>query len=108
MVEICFIALTLFLLDLAFCCGCNISISGNVKVFCRARPLFEDEGPSIVEFPDEFTIRVNTGDDSLTNPKKDYEFDRVYGPHVGQGKNQLPIFYSLDSHFYSFSIPLFF
>jgi predicted nucleic acid-binding Zn-ribbon protein len=55
-------------------------------VFCRSRPLFEDEGPSAVEFPDDFTIRVNTGDESLTNPKKDYEFDRVYGPHIGQGE----------------------
>ena len=55
-------------------------------MFCRSRPLFEDEGPSVVEFPDDFTIRINTGDDSLTNPKKDYEFDRVYGPHIAQGK----------------------
>ena len=60
-------------------------ISGNIKVFCRTRPLFEDEGPSVVEFPDDFTIRVNTGDDTVSNPKKDYEFDRVYGPHIGQG-----------------------
>lgn len=55
-------------------------------MFCRSRPLFEDEGLSVVEFPDDFSIRVNTGDESLTNPKKDYEFDRVYGPHIGQGK----------------------
>lgn len=55
-------------------------------MFCRSRPLFEDEGPSVLEFPDDFSIRVNTGDESLTNPKKDYEFDRVYGPHIGQGK----------------------
>jgi hypothetical protein len=55
-------------------------------VYCRTRPLFEDEGSSLVEFPDDITIRMNTGDESLTNPKKDYEFDRVYGPHVGQGK----------------------
>lgn len=55
-------------------------------MYCRTRPLFEDEGPSLVEFPDDVTIRVNTGDESLTNPKKDYEFDRVYGPHVTQGK----------------------
>ncbi|CAL0312999.1 unnamed protein product [Lupinus luteus] len=59
---------------------------GNIRVFCRTRPLFEDEGPSIVEFPDDYTIRVNTGDESLSNPKKDYEFDRVYGPHVGQAE----------------------
>ncbi|KAL0431843.1 UNVERIFIED_CONTAM: Kinesin-like protein KIN-14L, partial [Sesamum radiatum] len=57
----------------------------NVKVFCRARPLFENEGPYVVEFPDDFTVRVNTGDESLSNPKKDFEFDRVYGPHFGQG-----------------------
>lgn len=55
-------------------------------MFCRARPLFEDEGLSVVEFPDEFTIRVNTCDDNAANPKKDFEFDRVYGPHVGQGE----------------------
>ncbi|KAF8660813.1 hypothetical protein HU200_057400 [Digitaria exilis] len=63
-----------------------LTLKGNVKVFCRSRPLFEEEGPSVVEFPDDFTIRVNTGDESLTNPKKDYEFDRVYGPHIGQGE----------------------
>ncbi|KAL6861256.1 hypothetical protein ACP4OV_016956 [Aristida adscensionis] len=63
-----------------------LTLKGNVKVFCHSRPLFEDEGLSVVEFPDDFTIRVNTGDESLTNPKKDYEFDRVYGPHIGQGE----------------------
>ncbi|KAL0677413.1 hypothetical protein Bca4012_005394 [Brassica carinata] len=61
-----------------------LTTKGNVKVFCRARPLFEDEGPSIIEFPDNCTVRVNTGDDTLSNPKKEFEFDRVYGPHVGQ------------------------
>lgn len=59
--------------------------SGNIKVFCRVRPPFEDEGLSVVEFPDQFTVRIDTGDDSLTNSKKDYEFDRVFGPHIGQG-----------------------
>uniref|UniRef100_A0A1J3IRP6 Kinesin-like protein KCA2 n=1 Tax=Noccaea caerulescens TaxID=107243 RepID=A0A1J3IRP6_NOCCA len=61
-----------------------LTAKGNVKVFCRARPLFEDEGPSVVEFPEDCTICVNTGDDTLSNPKKEFEFDRVYGPHVGQ------------------------
>lgn len=61
-------------------------ISGNIKVFCRARPLFEDEGPSVIEFPGDCTICVNTSDDTISNPKKDFEFDRVYGPHVGQGQ----------------------
>ncbi|CAL9229837.1 unnamed protein product [Arabidopsis halleri] len=61
-----------------------LTAKGNIKVFCRARPLFEDEGPSIIEFPGDCTICVNTSDDTLSNPKKDFEFDRVYGPHVGQ------------------------
>ncbi|XP_050204784.1 kinesin-like protein KIN-14A isoform X2 [Mercurialis annua] len=63
-----------------------LTAKGNIKVFCRARPLFEDEGPSIIEFPDDCIIRVSTGDDTIANPKKDFEFDRVYGPHVGQGE----------------------
>ena len=63
-----------------------LSFAGNIRVFCRTRPLFEEEGPSVIEFPDDYTIRVNTGDESLSNTKKDFEFDRVYGPHVGQGK----------------------
>ncbi|KAF8080607.1 hypothetical protein N665_0932s0007 [Sinapis alba] len=61
-----------------------LTAKGNIKVFCRARPLFEDEGPSIIEFPGDCTICVNTSDDTMSNPKKDFEFDRVYGPHVGQ------------------------
>ncbi|XP_062100325.1 kinesin-like protein KIN-14B [Humulus lupulus] len=63
-----------------------LTAKGNIKIVCRTRPLFEDEGPSIVEYPDDFTIRVLTGDDSISNPKKDFEFDRVYGPHVGQAE----------------------
>lgn len=63
-----------------------LTAKGNVKVFCRTRPLFEDEGPSVVEFPDDFTIRIPTGDDNAANLKKDFEFDRVYGPHVGQAE----------------------
>ncbi|XP_068466080.1 kinesin-like protein KIN-14B isoform X2 [Phaseolus vulgaris] len=63
-----------------------LTSKGNIRVFCRARPLFEDEGPSVVEFPDGYTISVNTGDESSSNAKKDFEFDRVYGPHVGQAE----------------------
>ncbi|KAK7250622.1 hypothetical protein RIF29_33165 [Crotalaria pallida] len=63
-----------------------LTSKGNIRVFCRTRPLFEDEGPSVVEFPDDYTIRVNIGDESLSNSKKDFEFDRVYGPHVGQAE----------------------
>ncbi|BFG35595.1 hypothetical protein CerSpe_218680 [Prunus speciosa] len=63
-----------------------LTAKGNIKKYCRARPLFEDEGSSIVEYPDDYNIRVNTGDDALSNPKKDFELDRVYGPHVGQAE----------------------
>ncbi|KAG5529589.1 hypothetical protein RHGRI_030096 [Rhododendron griersonianum] len=63
-----------------------LTAKGSVKVFCRTRPLFEDEGPSVVEYPDDFTIRIPTGDDNVANLKKDFEFDRVYGPHVGQAE----------------------
>nr|XP_048334782.1 kinesin-like protein KIN-14B isoform X2 [Ziziphus jujuba var. spinosa] len=63
-----------------------LTAKGNIKVVCRTRPLFEDEGPSVVEYPDECTIRLNNGDDAISNSKKCFEFDRVYGPHVGQAE----------------------
>lgn len=62
-----------------------VTIKGNIRVFCRVRPQFEDEGLPAIEFPDNFTIRINPGGDPVTSFKKDFEFDRVYGPHVGQG-----------------------
>ncbi|XP_074337871.1 kinesin-like protein KIN-14B isoform X2 [Apium graveolens] len=61
-----------------------LTTKGNIKVFCRTRPLLDDEGPSVVEFPDDYTIRVSTDDANVSNPKRDYEFDRVYRPHVSQ------------------------
>jgi hypothetical protein len=63
-----------------------LTSKGNIKIFCRTRPLFEEEGSSVIEFPDELTIRIHTADDYISNPKKDFEFDRVYGPHVGQAE----------------------
>ena len=35
---------------------------------------------------------MNTGDDTISNPKKEFEFDRVYGPHVGQGEHTIPCY----------------
>ncbi|AQL01088.1 Kinesin-like protein KCA2 [Zea mays] len=84
-----------------------LTLKGNVKVFCRCRPLFEDEGPSVLEFPDDFSIRVNTGDESLTNPKKDYEFDRVYGPHIGQGELFLDVQPFVQSALDGYNISIF-
>ncbi|KAJ8765715.1 hypothetical protein K2173_014837 [Erythroxylum novogranatense] len=63
-----------------------LTAKGNIKVYCRARPLFEDEGPSIAEFPNDCTIRINTANDTLSGSEKDFEFDRVFGPHVGQAE----------------------
>ncbi|XP_021816400.1 kinesin-like protein KIN-14A [Prunus avium] len=63
-----------------------LTAKGHIKIYCCARPLFEDEGSSIVEYPDDYNILVSTGDDALSNPKKDFELDRVYGPHVGQAE----------------------
>ncbi|KAL1833563.1 hypothetical protein ACET3Z_003214 [Daucus carota] len=64
----------------------SLTTKGNIKVFCRTRPLFDDEGPYVVEFPDDYTIRVGTDDDNLSNAKRDFEFDRVYRPHVSQAE----------------------
>ncbi|GER47133.1 kinesin like protein for actin based chloroplast movement 2 [Striga asiatica] len=84
-----------------------LTAKGNVKVFCRARPLFEDEGPYVVEFPDDYTVRLNTGDDSLSNPKKDFEFDRVYGPHIGQANLFADIQPFVQSAFDGYNVSVF-
>ncbi|KAH7307185.1 hypothetical protein KP509_22G049000 [Ceratopteris richardii] len=66
-----------------------LAVKGNIRVFCRVRPQFEHEGPTVTDFPDDFLIRVNTssfGVDVGSIQKKEFEFDRVYGPHVGQGE----------------------
>lgn len=65
-----------------------LGVKGNIRVYCRVRPQFEHEGRTATEFPDDFLIRINTslmGVDVGGTPKKEFEFDRVYGPHVGQG-----------------------
>ncbi|KAG6403236.1 hypothetical protein SASPL_135453 [Salvia splendens] len=84
-----------------------LTAKGNVKVFCRVRPLFEDEGPDIVEFPDDNTLRINTNDDSLSNSKKDFEFDRVYGPQVGQADLFADIQPFVQSALHGFNVCLF-
>ncbi|XP_073289105.1 kinesin-like protein KIN-14B [Primulina huaijiensis] len=84
-----------------------LTAKGKIRVFCRVRPSFEDEGPSIVEFPDNFTLRVNTGDDSLSNPKKDFEFDWVYGPHVGQADLFTDIQSFIQSAFDGYNVSIF-
>ncbi|KAL3524915.1 hypothetical protein ACH5RR_013287, partial [Cinchona calisaya] len=84
-----------------------LTAKGSIKVFCRARPLFEDEGPSVVEFPDDCTVRVNTGDDNISNPKKDFEFDRVYGPHVAQAELFADVQPFVQSAFDGYNVSIF-
>lgn len=84
-----------------------LTAKGSIKVFCRVRPLFEDEGPSVVEFPDDCTIRVNTGDDNVSNPKKDFEFDRVYGPHVAQAELFADVQPFVQSAFDGYNVSIF-
>ncbi|BBN04338.1 hypothetical protein MPTK1_3g03760 [Marchantia polymorpha subsp. ruderalis] len=59
---------------------------GNVQVHCRVRPQFEDEGPVITSYPSDSTIRLTppATPGSTLPGKMEFEFDRVYGPHIGQ------------------------
>ncbi|KAL3527541.1 hypothetical protein ACH5RR_012197, partial [Cinchona calisaya] len=84
-----------------------LTAKGSIKVFCRVRPLFEDEGPSVVEFPDDVTVRINTGDDNVSNPKKDFEFDRVYGPHVAQAELFADVQPFVQSAFDGYNVSIF-
>ena len=68
-----------------FCNPTFFFLSGNIRVCCRVRPQFEHEGPCAIEFPSDFLIRVNSASNSAASSKKEFEFDRVYGPHVNQG-----------------------
>ncbi|KAL8127516.1 hypothetical protein AgCh_014432 [Apium graveolens] len=84
-----------------------LTTKGNIKVFCRTRPLFEYEGPSLVEFPDDCTIRISVDDDNITNPKKDFEFDRVFGPHVGQAELFIEVQPFVQSALDGFNVSIF-
>ncbi|KAG0578552.1 hypothetical protein M758_4G028600 [Ceratodon purpureus] len=61
-----------------------VSVKGNVRVYGRARPQFENEGPPSTSYPDDFTIRLNSNVTAAQN--KDFELDRIYGPHISQGE----------------------
>ena len=63
------------------------TISGNIRVFCRCRPLSKDEVSSgqkcVVDFDG-----ANDGDIVITNAgtnKKTFRFDRVFTPKDDQG-----------------------
>eukprot|EP00850_Spirogloea_muscicola_P012622 SM000082S22864 [mRNA] locus=s82:305772:315537:- [translate_table: standard] len=60
-----------------------LAIKGNLRVWARVRPQFEHEGPSVASFPDDYTVRISQPAGGAA-ARKDFEFDRVYGPHVSQ------------------------
>ncbi|KAK9161217.1 hypothetical protein Syun_007558 [Stephania yunnanensis] len=69
-----------------------IELKGNIRVFCRCRPLNEDEvsngSGSVVEFDaaQETDLQIVCSDSS----RKQFKFDHVFGPQDNQGKVSLP------------------
>lgn len=61
-------------------------LKGNIRVYCRVRPLNADEvahGETfIASFLDEDTVAIT----NQQGVKKVFEFDRVFGPNSTQGK----------------------
>ncbi|QDZ21294.1 kinesin [Chloropicon primus] len=64
-----------------------IELRGNIRVFCRVRPLFgkeiEEEEEDVTRFPEEDEITVLASDGSYSRAKT-YEFDKVFGPDSSQ------------------------
>ena len=60
-------------------------LKGNIRVFCRVRPLSAAESErnetNVVSYPGESSIRVYTPEKDATN---DFEFDQVFHPGVTQ------------------------
>ncbi|GBG67038.1 hypothetical protein CBR_g78819 [Chara braunii] len=67
-----------------------LSIKGPLRVYVRSRPPFDKEGPMSMAttFPDDYTIRVaqSSPGGAVSSPKKDFEYDRVFGPHISQSE----------------------
>ena len=64
-----------------------IELRGNIRVFCRVRPLFgkevEEEEEDVTRFPEEDEITVLASDGSYSRAKT-YEFDKVFQPDSSQ------------------------
>jgi hypothetical protein len=61
-------------------------ISGNIRVYCRVRPLSEEEKARndefVVSFLEEGVMMVNN---AQTNQRKNFEFEKIYVPDMDQG-----------------------
>ena len=61
-------------------------LKGNIRVYCRVRPLSTEElgaGETYATtFPDEDTIVINNPN---TGKKQNFEFERVFPPESTQG-----------------------
>lgn len=78
-------------------------ISGNIRVFCRCRPLNIAERAvglsSVVEFvkgsveDDELTVQTGT------SCKKVFKFDRVFCPDDSQGMSTIALYHAPDLTF---------
>ncbi|XP_051114176.1 kinesin-like protein KIN-14B [Andrographis paniculata] len=84
-----------------------LTAKGNIKVVCRARPLFENEGSYAVEYPNDYTVSINSGDGPLSHPKSVFEFDRVHGPNAGLGNVFVDIQPFVQSAFDGYNVSVF-
>lgn len=61
-------------------------LKGNIRVYCRVRPLSSDEEANgetySTSFPEEDTVTVTH---PTKGEKKTFEFERVYAPGSTQG-----------------------
>eukprot|EP00252_Welwitschia_mirabilis_P022530 TRINITY_DN6116_c0_g1_i1.p1 TRINITY_DN6116_c0_g1~~TRINITY_DN6116_c0_g1_i1.p1 ORF type:complete len:1294 (-),score=319.31 TRINITY_DN6116_c0_g1_i1:306-4187(-) len=83
------------------------TLKGNIRIVCRVRPLFEHEGPSVIDFPDDFTIRIKSGAERFKYSKEQFEFDRVFGPHIDQGDFFHEVQPLVQSAFDGFNVSIF-
>lgn len=75
-----------------------IELKGNIRVFCRCRPLNQDEIAkgyySVIDFnsSQENDLQIICSDSS----KKQFKFDHVFKPEDSQGNPQMISLYSTD------------
>jgi hypothetical protein len=60
-----------------------LELRGNIRVFCRVRPLNSREKESCVTFPEDANICIEQG---RGKDSKVFQFDHVFGPHSTQSE----------------------